>query len=357
MTMAHKIQILMVVAAVMAGGCGDDGVEPTATGTSTGAETGTTEAATTEAPTTEAATTEAATTEAATTEAATTEAATTEAPTTGTTGGAGYTFTVTSGFAVPESCLWDPASQYWYVSNIAPQSMDFTAPDGQGWISRLDKDGAIVDAQWASGFDTPAGLRIADGVLFVNDIKKVHEIDVATGKTLLTHEFPDAVLLNDPAIDEAAGIGYATDTFGNAIYQFKVGELGGEAPLLVSPALKGPNGLLFADDRLYVASLVDFDPANLGPFLSVDVAAKTVTQVGATLGKFDGIEPWQGRFLLSDNGLGRLVAIDAEGASEVLFDLMADHGFAPAADHGVDPVAGVICVPNLADSVGFVRTQ
>jgi len=341
--MAYKIELLMVVATMMAAGCGDDtGGDSTGltaaptTGaemvTSTGAETGTTEAPTTEAPTT-------------------------EASTTGTTGGAGYTFTVTPGFAVPESCLWDPTSQYWYVSNIAPQSMDLTAPDGQGWISRVDKDGVIVDAKWVSGFDTPAGLRLANGVLLVNDIKKVHEIDVATGKILLTHDFPDAVLLNDPAIDEAAGIGYATDTFGNAIYQFKLGQLGAEAPLLVSPELKGPNGLLFADNRLYVASLVDFDPANLGPFLSVDSATKTVTQVGATLGKFDGIEPWQGRFLLSDNGLGRLVAIDAEGASEVLYDLLTDHGFAPAADHGVDPVAGVICVPNLADSVGFVRTQ
>lgn len=350
--MARKIEILMMVATVMTAGCGGDTGDDTTGSTAvatTGAETGTTAAPTTGA--------EAVTTEAGTTEAGTTEAPTTEAQTSGTTGGAGYTFTVTPGFAVPESCLWDPASQHWYVSNIAPQSMDLTAPDGQGWISRLDKDGVIVDAQWASGFDTPAGLRIAGGVLFVNDIKKVHEIDVATGKTLLTHEFPDAVLLNDPAIDEAAGIGYATDTFGNAIYQFKVGELGGEAPLLVAPELKGPNGLLFAEDRLYVASLVDFDPANLGPFLSVDIATKTVTQVGATLGKFDGIEPWQGGFLLSDNGLGRLVAIDAEGASEVLFDLLADHGFAPAADHGVDPEAGVICVPNLADSVGFVRIQ
>lgn len=111
------------------------------------------------------------------------------------------------------------------------------------------------------------------------------------------------------------------------------------------------------DGRLYVASLVDFDPAHLGPFLQVDIASQAITQIGATLGKFDGIEPWQGRFLLSDNQVGRLVAIDGEGASEVLFDLQADHGFAPTTDHGVDPDAGVICVPNLTDSVGFVRTQ
>ena len=67
-----------------------------------------------------------------------------------------------------------------------------------------------------------------------------------------------------------------------------------------------------------------------------------------------GDERWrQPRGLWSEDVVGG----NAEGASEVLFDLMADHGFAPAADHGGDPVAGGICVPNLADSVGFVRTQ
>ena len=41
----------------------------------------------------------------------------------------------------------------------------------------------------------------------------------------------------------------------------------------------------------------------------------------------------------------------------MLFDLLSDHGFAPAADHGVDEAAGVICVPNLMDSVGWVRVN
>ena len=43
--------------------------------------------------------------------------------------------------------------------------------------------------------------------------------------------------------------------------------------------------------------------------------------------------------------------------ADVLFDLMTDQGFTPAADIGVGPERGIICVPNLADSVAFVQVK
>lgn len=43
--------------------------------------------------------------------------------------------------------------------------------------------------------------------------------------------------------------------------------------------------------------------------------------------------------------------------ADVLFDLMTDQGFTPAADIGLDPERGIICVPNLADSVAFVQVK
>lgn len=347
---------LALTLALVAACSGDDGTtDATATATAGTTSTTGTSAVDTETSTSDATTsTSGSTSDATTGSSSSGSTGTTDA----TTGGAAYTFEVTPGYAAPESCLWDPVSKHWYVSNMAPQSMDLTMPDGQGWISKVGPDGAVVEAQWIAGFDTPAGLALADGVLFVSDIKKVHEIDVASGKLLLTHDFPMvAAFLNDPTIDAANGIGYVSDTFGNMIHQFKVGELGGEAVFVASPELAGPNGLRYEDGTLYVASLVDFDPMNLGPFLAVDVATKGISKFSDTLGKYDGLERWDGRFLLSDNPTAKLIAFDQDGQSEVLFDLMTDHGFAPAADHGVDEAAGVICVPNLSESVGWVRTK
>ncbi|MEZ4309548.1 MAG: hypothetical protein R3F14_16040 [Polyangiaceae bacterium] len=276
----------------------------------------------------------------------------------GTGGAAGYSFTVVKGFTGAESCLWDPVSEHWYVSNIAPPvSGDLTELDGEGWISKVDKDLNLVEEKWVMGLDTPAGLRLLNGELFVCNISQIHGFEVATGDLVETHIFPSAVLLNDPAIDAAKDMVYATDTFGDAIYEMKIGQVGSEALLVASAELMGPNGLLFDAGKLYVGSLVDFNPANLGPFLSVNPNSKAITQVGTTLGKWDGLEKWQGAYLLSDNAAGKLVLIQPDGTSEVLFDLFTDHGFAPAADIGVDPATGTICVPNLGDSVGFITVN
>ena len=48
-----------------------------------------------------------------------------------------YTFTVTTGLAGPESCLWDPVSKYWYVSNQAANAAN------DGFISRIPAAGLM----------------------------------------------------------------------------------------------------------------------------------------------------------------------------------------------------------------------
>src|SRR5689334_5585637 len=65
-------------------------------------------------------------------------------------GGQAYTFRQVGGFATPESCTWDPDDRVWYVSNIGGDSEP-------GWISRLDEDGAVLDAKWVEGLNDPKG--------------------------------------------------------------------------------------------------------------------------------------------------------------------------------------------------------
>lgn len=271
-------------------------------------------------------------------------------------GSATYSFVKVGGFNVPESCYWDADNKVWYVSNMAPQSMDLLMPDGVGWISKLVMNGDTpqITDKWVEGFDTPAGLRIHKGILYVANINKAHGIDVKTGMVVENYNFPAAVLLNDPAID-AMGNVYITDTFGNAIYTFKAGMAGSEDVFVSSPDLMGPNGALIDGGKLMVASLVDFDPMNLGPFLSVDLATKAITPVGDVKGKWDGLEKDGANYLLSNNPLGQIVAVTPDGKQQVILDLQTDHQFAPAADFGYDPATKTFCIPNLADSVAIVK--
>jgi hypothetical protein len=272
-------------------------------------------------------------------------------------GSASYEFTVVKGFNVPESCYWDAANKQWYVSNIAPQSMDITAPDGVGWISRLDDKGTILEEKWVQDFDTPAGLRMHKGILYVANINKVHGINVKTGMVVENYNFPAAKLLNDPAVDEATGIVYVSDTFGNVLYSFEAGKIGSEDVFLDSPDLMGPNGVLVDGGKVLVASLVDFDPTHLGPFLSIDIGTKAITPIAGVMGKWDGLEKDGADYLLGDNVVSQILRVKADGSKELMFDLGKDKNFMPAADFGYDPVGKVLCVPNLADSVAFVKWQ
>jgi hypothetical protein len=238
---------------------------------------------------------------------------------------------------------------------MAPQSDDITVADGEGWISRLDEKGAILEEKWVADFDTPAGLRMKGDILYVANITKVHGINIKTAMVVETYNFPAALLLNDPAIDEASGFVYVTDTFGNAIYRFKAGMIGSEEPYLDSPDLKGPNGILVDGGKLLVGSLVNFDPMTLGPFLSIDINTKAISAIGDLMGKWDGLEKDGAEYLLGNNPTGQILRVKPDGTNEIMFDLGKDHGFMPAADFGYDPVGKVLCVPNLTDSVAFVK--
>ncbi len=66
---------------------------------------------------------------------------------------------VSGGFAQPESAHFNAATVTWFVSNVAGESGD---PDGVGWITRVGRDATIIDEQWVSGLDSPAGVTSDD---------------------------------------------------------------------------------------------------------------------------------------------------------------------------------------------------
>ncbi|HEU4408258.1 MAG TPA: hypothetical protein VFS43_23550 [Polyangiaceae bacterium] len=268
--------------------------------------------------------------------------------------GPAYTFKKVDGFRAPESCYWDEERQVWYVSNIDATSADLTQPDGSGWISRLDPEGNVLEPKWVEGLDTPAGLRLLNGRLYVANIDEVVGIDVATATVAERVAAPGATLLNDPDTD--GEYVYVTDTFGNKIYRFRPG--GAAEVFLESPDLRGPNGLLVDGGGLFVASVVDFTSPAQAPFLRVDLATKRIEPFGSASGKFDGIEKDGATYLLSDNPTGRILRVAADGSFEVEYDLKADQGLQAINDIGFAPSRNVLCVPDLTgNSVSFLAKK
>lgn len=57
----------------------------------------------------------------------------------------------------PESVLYDKAHDIIYVANV---NLNPWEKDGNGFISRLDTKGNILELQWVSGLNGPKGMGI-----------------------------------------------------------------------------------------------------------------------------------------------------------------------------------------------------
>ncbi len=99
-----------------------------------------------------------------------------------------------TGFNSPESVVVSGADVF--VSNLGVK-LEPMSKDGDGYISRLDRQGNIKALKWADKLDGPKGMLAVNGVLYVADIdrvlgfrqqdgKRVFELDLsATGTKFL----------------------------------------------------------------------------------------------------------------------------------------------------------------------------
>lgn len=83
---------------------------------------------------------------------------------------------------------------------------------------------------------------------------RIHAFDLATGKTVQQYGIRDTVphLFNDLAIDHNGNI-FLTDTYFSAVYKLEP-ERKALSLFLQSPGLRYPNGLVFGNGHLYIAT-------------------------------------------------------------------------------------------------------
>jgi hypothetical protein len=138
-----------------------------------------------------------------------------------------------------ESVLYDDATGKIYVSNIG--GMDPQAKDGKGSIATIDKDGKIVNSSWISGLNSPKGMAISNGKLYVTDIDELVEIDIATAKVSNKWKVEGAQFLNDVAAHE--GTVYFTDMNTGKVHVYSDGGVS-----TISEGNASINGIAIAND-------------------------------------------------------------------------------------------------------------
>lgn len=164
----------------------------------------------------------------------------------------------TEGISTPESVLYDEANDRYLVSNINGKPDE---ADNNGYIMELSPDGKVTNPKFIAGgekkvkLDAPKGSGIAEGILYVTDIKVVRKFDAKTGEPKGEIAVPGATFLNDIAVApdnrifvSDSGMKSGAEGFEptgtDAVYVIEKGKL---KTLAKSKELNGPNGLLWTE--------------------------------------------------------------------------------------------------------------
>jgi hypothetical protein len=214
-----------------------------------------------------------------------------------------------SGFQNPESVI--AHKDHLFVTNTGTK-LDPTAKDGDGYITMMSRsDGKVLEEKFIEGLNSPKGMYIKCGVLYIADVDKVVGYEIKTKKKVFEADFSKLNVTYTNDLAKAPGGFYVSGTLKDAIYKVKK-KSGKIKQVPVKGDLQGANGLFrWPWGRLYVAN---FGRANQpdGGFGRIKRCHKKYKEFHKG-GIYDGIVKYRGRLLLTDwvsasENKGRLVS-------------------------------------------------
>lgn len=224
--------------------------------------------------------------------------------------------------------------------------------DGDGQISKLDKDGKLT--VFATGLDDPKGLAIIGDKLYVADKTRIVEVD-KDGKwkvyTAATAFESKPKFLNDLEADKAGNL-YVSDSgdlkSGGQIYKIAKG---GAPTLIVDSKNKdvlAPNGLLSESPKQLLE--IDFES---GILYRINLTNGKLTKVAEGFGGGDGlVKTKSGKIFISDWKTGKVYkAVNGKA-------VLVKEGYQSAADIALTNDGKTIMVPDMkAGELDFIPAK
>ncbi|MEI9810863.1 MAG: SMP-30/gluconolactonase/LRE family protein [Bacteroidota bacterium] len=230
---------------------------------------------------------------------------------------------------VPESVLFDADNNVLYVTNI--DGTDPWGKDGKGSVGKLGTDGRIIKVDWVTGLNSPKGMGLYKGKLYVADLENLLVIDVAGGTIEKTIAVENAEGLNDVTIDKN-GVVYVSDSKTKKIFRVENGKTE-----LFLDNLKGPNGVLMRGDDFYIL--------DAGAMYKVGKDRSLAMIAEGMDGGTDGIENVTGNdFIVSCWG-GVIWYVHEDGTRQKLLDTREEKR--NTADIGYDAKTKTVYVPTF----------
>jgi len=242
-------------------------------------------------------------------------------------------WTVSEDLTVAESAHYNAADKTIYVSNIVGMH---NIKDSIGYISKLNEKGEFLAKEWVKGLNAPKGIACTNQKLFVTDIDRVVEVELASGKITNIYRNSKSISLNDVTVASDGRV-YISDSGGNCI--FYVGKDSLEV-FLESDQLERMNGILANENLLYLGSKDNF--------ISVDQKTKIITVLVKNTGYLDGIVMVSKNKFITSDFKGKVQLIEPGRATELLLNTTGID--INAADLGFIPSQKLLLVPTFTDN-------
>lgn len=262
-----------------------------------------------------------------------------------------------TGLDAPHSIVVGVACDCYFISNIAGEP---TARDNNGFITKLDRRGKVLAAQFIRGGDAevtlhaPKGMVVVGHRLYVADLDTLRAFDVQTGKPLATVSFasqPGPVSLVDVTADQQ-GLLYVADTDANVIYRIDPAKGHVITVHARGPRLAGPRALAVhpTTGHLIAVSWTKGSIVEIAP----DGTITEVVSNGFFTSRFRNLhgvdfDAW-GNLYVSDFTAGKIWRMRPDGH----FNVIAEYLPTPA-DIAIDRERHLILVPYLYSNVAEIN--
>ena len=250
------------------------------------------------------------------------------------------------GFSLPESIL--VGKEYVFISNVGAK-LEPTKKDGDGFISKLNKDGKILELHFIDGLNAPKGMGLVGDVLYIADIDVIRGFNINSKKEVFTLKTKGLNFLNDITIKDSQTL-FAGDTLSGAIIEVNLKNANYKKVFEIPLA----NGLNYFNGILYVAQLGG-DPKNMldakGKLFKIDLKTNQIEKLSKFEGILDGVQRFGDNIYISDwvnfkkSGIIRVYNLNTKKESILKQEL-----FMGAADFWIDELSKKLYLPQMLGS-------
>lgn len=223
----------------------------------------------------------------------------------------------------PESVLIDRKRNILYVSCVNENPW---VEDGNGFISKMDKAGKIIDLRWIKNLNGPKGMGISGNSLFIADINTLVEANIETGAIINKIKIDGTPDINDVSV-AADGTVYVSGSGSNTIYKLDNNIL---APIFTGEKGERFNGLYCEKDRMLLLT------SNSSLFKEIAWATMEPTIISENMGHGDGIAPVGDDGYITTDWGGAINYVSKTGAVTELLNTTLQSENAADADFSIE---------------------